>query len=439
MKADQNRDRRFKAEGHLKGRSDSSELRRLSADELIHELRVHQVELEMQNEELRRAHVELEKVRDHYRDLVDSAPLAYYTLNSAGMIADVNPAGVKLLGRDRKTLLGSGFSQFVADSSRGVFLACRTQATETGVLQNFELELVLPDGAGVSVCAALSRVCDPDSGPPLLRMALTDITDRKQAEAELLQHRDHLEELIRARTRELTAAQEQLVLQEKLATVRRVAGSMAHELRNPLGAIRNASYFLQMTAAGELKGKPLHHLQIIDEYVGRANQAITTILDFTQAGPAEPALCDLHSILQQAVTGADVPCNVEVVITIPPGLPQILVDPNQTAVVFRNLLTNAAHAMPGGGTVSIQSRPGQHEVIVDVSDTGTGVKPEHMASLFQPLFTTGEIGVGLGLSICQGFVRANKGTISVVSELGKGTTFTVALPTAVSETPNPKL
>jgi signal transduction histidine kinase len=247
---------------------------------------------------------------------------------------------------------------------------------------------------------------------------------------ELDRHRVHLEELVAERTRALSAAQGQLVLQEKLATVGRVAGSVAHELRNPLGAIRNASYYLQMTAAPRLEGKQLRHLQVIDEYVDRANQAISMILDFTQGRRSEPVLCALPSILQRAVTDASLPPNVEVLIAIPPRLPEVLADDGQIVVVFRNLLTNAGRAMPGSGVVKIQARAGQDEVIVDVTDTGTGIKPEHMARLFQPLFTTGEIGIGLGLAICQGFVRANKGTISVVSELGKGTTFTVTLPTA---------
>ena len=257
---------------------------------------------------------------------------------------------------------------------------------------------------------------------------------RKLDGDELEHHRLHLEELVGERTRELLAAQEQLVLQEKLATLGRVAGSVAHELRNPLGAIRNASYFLQATVAPKLEGQPLRHLQIIDEYVQRANKAITMILDFTQSRAVEPDLCTLRSILERAVAETDVPRTVELSITIPPSLPQVLVDDGQVTVVLRNLLTNAVQAMPTGGTVKIQARAGQDVVAVDVTDTGTGIKPEHMENLFKPLFTTKTIGVGLGLAICKVFIEANKGTISVASDVGKGTTFTVTLPAAEGQT-----
>ena len=94
---------------------------------------------------------------------------------------------------------------------------------------------------------------------------------------------------------------------------------------------------------------------------------------------------------------------------------------------------NAAQAMPGGGTLRLAAGRQGSTIAVDVADTGCGIKPEHLDRLFHPLFTTKDVGIGLGLAICKEFVEANRGTISVVSELGKGTTFTVTLPTAEEE------
>ena len=180
-KKDKNRERRLRAEERLKARPDSSESTSgVNVDGLVHELRVHQIELEMQNEELRAAQVELEKVRDQYRDLYDSAPLAYYTLDLEGMITGVNPAGAALVGMDRKTLLASGFSRFVAESSHGEFHAIRDRAANTDAKQHCELELVQPGGTDATVHAAIARVANPAGGPALLRMALTDVTERKR-------------------------------------------------------------------------------------------------------------------------------------------------------------------------------------------------------------------------------------------------------------------
>jgi PAS domain S-box-containing protein len=264
-----------------------------------------------------------------------------------------------------------------------------------------------------------------------------DVTERRQAEEalyaagrELERHRDHLKELVDERTRELAAAQGKLVLQEKLATLGRVAGSVAHELRNPLGAIRNASFFLQQTAADKLEGKPLRHLQTIDEAVQRADQAVTTILDFTWQQRGEQKRYVLKPIVDRAVADAMVPAFVRVAIELPSQLPPVEVDERQMVTVFRNLLTNAVQAMPSGGTITVAAKTKDKEVVVTVSDTGSGISPEHMQRVFEPLFTTKSIGVGLGLSICRAFVEANKGTISVSSEVGRGTTFTITLPAA---------
>jgi PAS domain S-box-containing protein len=265
---------------------------------------------------------------------------------------------------------------------------------------------------------------------------------RKLDADELERHRLHLEDLVAARTRELTAAQEQLVQHGKLMTLGRVAGSVAHEIRNPLGAIKNASWFLQKNAADKLGGKSLRHLRLIDQNIDVANRAITAILDFTWRLQSEPKKCALRPMLERAMAEATMPATVNVHFDVKPGLPHVLVDDRQMVAVFRNLFTNAAQAMPGGGTLRVAARRNGTMIAVDVADTGSGIKPEHLARVFEPLFTTRDVGIGLGLAICKDFVEVNKGMISVMSEVGKGATFTVTLPTATEnklKTPNPKL
>ena len=287
-----------------------------------------------------------------------------------------------------------------------------------------------------SVVVATRRGSEPvsyDTAEAFVGQAAIAI-QRWQAEQELAKHRLHLEELVAERTRELEAAQGKLVLQEKLATLGRVAGSVAHELRNPLATIRNASFLLRTALAGRLEPTAARHLKLIDEYVERANRAITMILDFTWQQRSRPKPCALRPILDRAVADTAVPPTVKVLFDLRPDLPEVEVDNRQTAAVFRNLLTNAVQAMPSGGTVRISAGTRNAEVVITVSDTGSGIEPEHMQRLFEPLFTTKSIGVGLGLAICKAFVEANKGTISVASEIGKGTVFTVTLPIAERET-----
>jgi PAS domain S-box-containing protein len=265
---------------------------------------------------------------------------------------------------------------------------------------------------------------------------------RKLAEDELARYRQHLEELVAERTEELKNAQEALVRQERLAAIGKVAGSMAHEIRNPLGAANNAVYFLNTTIADKLEGKPARHLDIIAREIARADAIITSVLDFTRGRETTPAPCRLSDILNQAIARAGLPKGVEIERQIPSGLPSLNVDPIQIGQVFLNLLTNAGQAMEGKGKITIEVPSPKSQVqspkeavrgkriAVSVTDSGPGIKPEDLNRVFEPLFSTKTVGIGLGLSVCKAFVEANGGTIEVRSEPGKGATFTVALPFA---------
>jgi signal transduction histidine kinase len=264
----------------------------------------------------------------------------------------------------------------------------------------------------------------------------TEVTVRKQAQAELARHEHHLEELVQDRTRELQQAQEQLVREERLAALGQAAGGIAHELRNPLAAIRNATYYLNTVHGRDLPEKGVRQLTTIEEQVERSNQIITNLLDFARGRSAEPEECRVEDILQDAIRQAALPAGVEVVNHIPGDLPRVMVDPRQMVQVFLNLLTNASQAMEASGRVTVEGRR-QNEppaaesgerIAVSVSDTGPGISPEALARVFEPLFTTKTRGTGLGLAICKSFVERNGGNISAESEPGKGATFIVTLP-----------
>jgi len=259
---------------------------------------------------------------------------------------------------------------------------------------------------------------------------MLDITARKQVEQELATYRENLEELAAARTRELRRTQEQLLRRERLAALGEIAGSIAHELRNPLGAIRNATYFLNMVLARELKDRANRHLEIINDEIERSDRIITALLDYARGRPCNPAPSNLAEIIEDAMGMAHLPQGIKVRNSIPQGLPQVNVDDSQVTQVFANLLTNAAQALGGTGMIAIAANRVNGHVRVSVSDNGPGIDPENMQRLFEPLFSTKTFGVGLGLPVCKSFVEANSGSIEVRSEPGKGATFTVSLPVA---------
>lgn len=227
----------------------------------------------------------------------------------------------------------------------------------------------------------------------------------------------------------LRRIQEDLVRKEKLAVLGQLAGSVGHELRNPLGVMNNAVYFLKavLSDAGETVRE---YLDIIKQEIDRSQRIITDLLDFARTKPPTAQLVQIRELVSGVLVRCAVPETITVRTEFPEDLPGLAVDPLQIGQVLQNLVTNAAQAMTEG-VLTIRGEPGAGRTLkVSVSDTGGGISPEGMSRLFQPLFTTKARGIGLGLTVCKNLAEANGGRIEVETRLGEGTTFTVVLPIA---------
>ncbi|MEE8373290.1 MAG: PAS domain S-box protein, partial [Dehalococcoidia bacterium] len=254
--------------------------------------------------------------------------------------------------------------------------------------------------------------------------------ERRRAEEALKQYSERLEEMVEQRTKELRAAQEQLILKEKLATLGQLAGGVGHELRNPLGAIKNAVYFLNMVME-EPERDVKETLDILNREVATSERIISSLFDFGREKPPNQAKVDLNEVIQAVLSRFEIPGNVEVASQLGEDLPVILADPGQLNQVFLNIVLNAVQAMPGGGRLHIKSEEsGPGWVAVSFTDTGAGMAAETLLRVFEPLFTTKAKGIGLGLAHSRTLVEGHSGTIGVQSELGRGSTFTVRLPTS---------
>jgi len=251
---------------------------------------------------------------------------------------------------------------------------------------------------------------------------------RKRAEEELKKHRNHLEKLVKERTKKLVDAQEKLVRSERLAVLGQLAGGVGHELRNPLGAIKNAAYFLNM-ALKKPEPEVKETLEILDKEVATSERIVSSLLDFARPKPPTRRKMDINEVVQEVLSGAKVPDNVKVVRQLDESLVAIMADPDQLGQVFSNIIRNGIQAMPEGGQLMVKSevfRPGW--VVISISDTGVGIPPKEQQRVFEPLFTTKAKGIGLGLAVTSILVEGHGGTIEVQSKVGKGSTFTVRLP-----------
>ncbi len=261
--------------------------------------------------------------------------------------------------------------------------------------------------------------------------AHTDITERVQAEQTLKEYSARLEADVAERTRELRDTQEQLIRHEKLAVLGQLAGGVGHELRNPLAVILNAVYYLNLVQP-EASEKIRQYHGMIEYEAHNAEKIITDLLDFARIKSVDREPVAVPELARRALERFPAPESVAVTFDFSPGLPKVFVDPRQVEQVLGNLVVNACQAMKDGGKLSVISEElsvdGVPWVRIAVKDTGTGIPPENMKKLFEPLFTTKLKGIGLGLAISQKLVEANGGKIEVQSEPGVGSTFTLYLP-----------
>ena len=225
----------------------------------------------------------------------------------------------------------------------------------------------------------------------------------------------------------LKEAQDALIKREKLSTLGQIAGGIAHELRNPLGVISNAVYFLQMTMA---EGDEIvkEYLGIIQKEVQDAERIVRSLLDFMRVRPPEKEWITVEGLINEVLSAYTIPENIKLKLDFR-GENKVFVDINQIERCFSNLLHNAIQAMtPKGGELIIRTISQKDQVITQFIDTGPGLSKSDLEKVFEPLFTTKARGIGLGLTVTKSLVEANGGKIMAESEEGKGSVFTVTLP-----------
>ena len=220
---------------------------------------------------------------------------------------------------------------------------------------------------------------------------------------------------------------------ERLALIGQLAANVAHELNNPLQGIVTYSRLLLERMPAHDASRPF--VQKIVSQADRSRDIIRGLLDFSRQRTPNRQPSDVNKVLQDCVALVDDQAsfhNIELIRDLPDNLPHVIIDPAQMQQVFINMMINAAEAMQNGGRLTLSTRvePPNKCVQVSFTDTGYGITAENMERIFDPFFTTKQTGhgVGLGLAISYGIIKEHQGTLTVESEVGKGTTFTIQLP-----------
>lgn len=233
---------------------------------------------------------------------------------------------------------------------------------------------------------------------------------------------------------QLNDAQERLLRTEKLAVVGKLASGVGHELRNPLGAIRNALFIIKkrFSNTGGLNAdqKIAQLLEIIEKETDRSVKIVNDLLGFSRTAKPAVSPANVRSILDASFSRLKIPDSIHKLVQVEDGLPLALVDASQIEQVFTNLIQNAMDAMPNGGRLTIQAQKENNFLRISITDTGCGIPDANKNKIFDPLFTTKPKGIGLGLAISANIIQRHEGTIDLKSKEGEGASFIIKLPIA---------
>jgi len=354
--------------------------------------------------ERRQAERMVRQSEERYRRLISVSPFAIIVVRG-GRVIFLNDAGLRLFGAvNAEEILGkSPFDLFHPESHALVRERMRQLIEGSATVPVAEEKIVDLDGTVIDVELSAARFTD-EEGPAIVA-TFRDIGERKRL-------------------------QEQLRKTERIAELGTLASGMAHEIGTPMNVILGRAEYLM----DRVKEEPIKKgLQTIVAQVERITRVMNQLLAFARRKPPERGPLDLKTIVENSVELFEerlAASRVQVEMSLDQCCRKVQADIDQMNQVLINLIMNAIHAMPEGGTLRIGLAPAREMVCLTVADTGHGIPSEGLKKIYEPFFTTKEFGkgTGLGLTVVKGIIEEHQGSIEVQSEPEKGTTFTILLP-----------
>jgi PAS domain S-box-containing protein len=336
-----------------------------------------------------------------------ASPDAIIATDINGIVTECNHQVEEISGFDRQDLLGKLSLDFVApDAQLKLIEEIQALARQNGRSMHFETRFIKKDGSNYPAEFSVNLLRNELDEPTGFVGIIRDLSEKKQLEKRLLKA-------------------------QRMAAIGELAGMVGHDIRNPLAAIRNAAFFLKKKCGACNRSDIIPMLEIIDKSIDHADKIVGDLLEYSRELHLDLVESSPKQLLNKALTMIKIPKNIHLIDLTDDAI-KLRVDEGKAVRVYINLIKNAVDAMPEGGSLKVKSSQEQGQVLVSFADTGVGIPPDVLQKIFTPLFTTKAQGMGFGLSISKRIIKAHGGKIWVESEVGKGTTFTVAFP---SKTP----
>jgi PAS domain S-box-containing protein len=345
---------------------------------------------------------ELEKNQEKLRSIFAASPDTILAVDLQNNIMEGNKQMYESSGYSRDDLIGKPASSFLSEADYKRILKTFEENNGSGSPIHLECNIIKKDMSVYPAELTVGSLRDAQGAPFGYVVMIRDLTEKRGLEKKLSNA-------------------------ERLAAIGELAGMVGHDLRNPLQGIKSAAYFLKKKGATIKEDQAKVMLEAIEKGVEHSDKIINDLLDYSGNMRLELQVNSVRNVLIDALTMVRIPENVKIINTIS-GETTLIIDKNKIERVFINLVKNAIDAMPNGGTITLTCKQANGCVEITFADTGMGIPEEIMPKIFSPLSTTKAQGMGFGLAICKRMIEAHGGTITVETEKGKGTAFTVTLP-----------
>ena len=398
-------------------------------------------------EDLEEARRKLEESEERYRLIAENTAdtIAVFDLNLN--YTYVSPSVIKLLGYAPDEIIALRLEKIVSPNSWQMIQQTFMEEMEfekSGMADPnrsriFIIEQYCKDGTKIWVEGTTSFVRNKFGKPINILSISRDITERKQAEVELRKHRENLEELVQQRTEELKEANEELVRKEKLAVLGQLTAVVGHELRNPLGTIRNSIYEMNERLRGKNSGLE-KALDRAERNIIRCDTIIEELLDYAREREHTTERLLIDEWVDGFLDEITIPEKIKLVRKFNAGV-EVNINPESFRRCLINLIDNAVHAMtetekevkskkqsPLSNVLSIETRIEEDNLIINIKDSGPGMSKDELKKIFEPLYSTKGFGVGLGLPIVKKIIEQHNGGIEIISKKGEGTIAVLRLP-----------
>jgi len=352
---------------------------------------------------------------EEYQHIFETSPDGILHINLDGVIKDVNQSAINILNIEDTKYIGKNISEIIlqSDSHDVNLFDIYNKIILNNIKDPIELNFNTTNlSKWIKINASRIEIHEEILG---VQIVMRDITQQKNIESDKKLYTDKLEKMVEERTN-------QIMDNEKMVTLAKISSMMAHDLKGPLQIINNSLYLL--------KNKTDDQEQYLNYIQAATKQATDLIEEMRIQGKEAPLKLEevnIKNIIDESSIQVKVSEKVEFE-TIIKTNKKIRVDKSKFIRVFNNLLKNAIEAMPNGGKITIIVEEKQSNISLEVIDTGLGIPEEKLNNIFRPFQTTKAQGMGLGLSFCKHTIEAHGGKISVKSEQGKGTTFSITIP-----------